>query len=103
MSLLFGSNPISAVNGSYGIKEFKAGIEAGGGYQYLKGRESPLSISTPASNLLNYSKDPALNNFIKDSNNANLTTGAALSGFNELSRNTQGQPRYLWGDQLKRK
>ncbi len=62
-----------------------------------------LTVNSPASTLINYSKDGSLNNFIKNSNNANINVGNAFSSFNQINRRTQGSDRYLWGDQLKRK
>jgi len=102
-ALLFGSTPSAAVDGSYGLDQFKKGIETGFGYQNLRGRESSLTVGSPASLLLNYSTDGALNNFIKNSNNINLTTEGALNGFNDLSKKATGVGRYLWGESLKRK
>ncbi|PSK86876.1 hypothetical protein B0I18_1192 [Taibaiella chishuiensis] len=101
---LFGteSDAIKFGVGSWGIKEFAGSIETNG-YRNLKGREVSLTINTPASILINYSKDGSLNNFIKSSNNANLTVGEAISSFNQITKSTQGSERYLWGNQLKRK
>jgi hypothetical protein len=97
------SDAIKFSIGSWGVKEFAKSIESDPLYANLKGKETSLSISAKASDLLNYQTDGTLNAHIRTMNNPNLTIGEALSSFNKVVERSQGFGRYLWGDLLNRK
>ncbi len=98
--LLFTSAPNRAVDGSYGIDNFRPSTEPGRTYPHLAGKDEQLSVNTPISVFQKYFKDNLIDSYQKHSGNVNATVGDALNDINSRVKN--GRPRYMWGDLLKK-
>jgi hypothetical protein len=97
--LLFTSTPFRAVDGSYGIDDFRPATLPNRSYPNLAGKDEQLSINTSITVFQKYFDNNLINSYLKTSQNLNSTVGDAL---NNINSRINGKPRYMWGDLLKK-